>query len=144
MKNSVMTFVIICFAVISTGCKSKNMDSANQPDMLTTVAEWELSSINGTAPIADQYSRGLPSAAFTKENKISGHGGCNRYSGEYTIDGEKISLGKMLSTKMFCPGGGEEMYMKALGSVTAFKVNKDKLTLLNDNQEVLVFIPKKG
>jgi len=144
MKNSVMTFVVICMAVISTGCKSKNMDSGNQPDMLTTIAEWQLSSINGNAPVADQYSRGLPSAAFTKENKVSGHGGCNRYSGEYTLDGDKLTFGKMLSTKMFCPGGGEEVYMKALGSITAFKASKDKLILLNGSQEVLVFVPKKG
>lgn len=138
-----MAFVIICMAVISTGCKSKNASASNQTDMLTSVTEWELSSINNTVSSADQYSRGLPTISFTKKNKVSGHGGCNSYSGEYTLEGNKLILGRMLSTKMFCPGGGEDLYMKSLGSITSFKAEKEKLTLINGSQEVLTFVPKK-
>lgn len=143
MKNSLMAFVIICMAVISTGCKSKNTNASSQTDVLTSVTEWELSSINNAAPSTEQYSRGLPTISFTKENKVSGHGGCNRFSGEYTLEGDKLILGRMLSTKMFCPGGGEELYMKSLGGVTSFKAEKEKLSLINGSQEVLTFVPKK-
>lgn len=144
MKKSFITFVVVCIALISTGCKSKSANSANDPDMLTGVTEWELSSINGNTPIIEQYNRGLPTIGFTKENKVSGHGGCNRYSGEYSLDADKLTLGRLLSTKMFCQGGGEDVYMKALGSVTSYKANKDKLILLINSEEVLVFVPKKA
>jgi len=143
MKKSFITFMVVCLAIVSTGCKSQS--SANDPGMLTSVAEWEVSSINGNTPIIEQYNRGLPTIGFTKDNKVTGHGGCNRYSGEYTLEGDKLTLGRMLSTKMFCEGGGEDAYMKALGTASSYKATKNKLVLLSaGTDEVLVFVPKKS
>ncbi len=37
-----------------------------------------------------------------KETSVNGHGGCNRFFGQYSFDGNAISIGPLASTKMAC------------------------------------------
>ena len=37
-----------------------------------------------------------------RQGKVSGNGGCNRFSGTYTQDGARITFGPLMSTKMAC------------------------------------------
>jgi len=130
------TFVMV---LLASGCNStKSADSA-----VVTGTEWELSSINGSAPVADEFNNGLPTINFTTDKKVNGKGGCNGYSGTYTLtDKGALTLGEMISTRMFCPGGGENKYMAALQKANATKVADGKLTLLDGEEELLVFTKK--
>jgi len=125
--------------MITGSCNStKSVDSAP-----VTGTEWELSTINGSAPIADEFNNGLPTINFTTDNKVNGKGGCNGYSGTYTLtDKGALTLGPLMSTKMFCPGGGENKYMAALQKANTTKVANGKLILLDDTEELLVFTKK--
>ncbi len=57
-------------------------------------------------------------AVFDTRGKLSGNGGCNNYNGPYTVDGEKIKIGPLASTKMTCEQAvmdQESAYLAALG-----------------------------
>lgn len=124
-----------------SSCKSTQTTISK--DALTATS-WQLSTIIGKSVTASDYAKGLPDATFTADNKINGNGGCNRYSGTYTLEENgKISFGPMLSTKMFCPGGGEEGFMKAMGQVNTAKIEGKNLVFSNGDNVVLVFIPNK-
>lgn len=142
MKKLMATFGLMVFAVVITGCSGAK--GGNSKNLITSTA-WELSSINGSVINASDYDRGIPDAAFGTDGRVNGLNGCNRYGGTYTIeDNGKLTLGQMMSTKMFCPGEGEGMFMKALHEANMVKVEKEKLVLLNGTKEVLVFVPKKA
>jgi len=112
-------------------------------DMLTDT-NWQLTTINGNAADSTSYNSGLPVAYFSKDNKITGNGGCNRYNGSYNLNDEGgINISQMASTKMFCPGNGESDYLKALESADGANVENDKLVLYKGTDEILVFKSKK-
>lgn len=141
MKKLMVTLGLMVFAVVITGCSSTK--GRNAKNLLTSTV-WELSTINGSAINTADYDRGIPDATFGKDGRLNGGSGCNRYGGSYTLeDNGKLILGEMMSTKMFCPGKGEDTYLKALHEANIAIVEKNKLVLLNGTKEVLVFVPKK-
>jgi heat shock protein HslJ len=141
MKKIISIVTTVVLVTLLQSCNSTKAVSAN--DILTST-EWELSSVNGKAADAASYNSGLPVATFTADHKIMGNGGCNRFSGSYNLNDEGgINVSQIASTKMFCPGDGENQFMKALETVDVAVVDKDKLVLLKGVDEVLIFKPKK-
>lgn len=59
--------------------------------------------------------------------KITGHGGCNRYFGRFTGEGERISLDQIGSSRMFCKDASklESQYLEALGKVNGARLGKE-------------------
>lgn len=45
---------------------------------------------------------------FNSEGRMSGNVGCNNFSGEYSADGDMITLGPVMSTRMFCEAAAEQ------------------------------------
>jgi heat shock protein HslJ len=72
-----------------------------------------------------------PTAGFTSDT-ISGFGGCNRYTGGYSTDGEALEIGALASTQMACepPAGTiEAAYLAALEQVGSRTSDGDQLVL---------------
>ena len=137
----ILSFSAIALIALFQSCGSTK--SGSVLDSLTDT-NWELTTINGKPAVETNYNSGLPVAYFSKDNKITGNGGCNRYNGSYNLNDEGgINISQMASTKMFCPGEGEGDYLKALESADGATVEKDKLVLLKGVDEVLVFKPKR-
>lgn len=141
MRHLRNLFGIMLFAITLASCGSaKEAD----PIAILTSKNWQLQSINGSAVDASQYSRGLPDATFSSDNKIMGSGGCNSYSGSYNLNDEMgVNISQIISTKMACDAmAGETAYFDALNKVNMAKIDADKLILMRDVTEVLVFVPK--
>jgi heat shock protein HslJ len=140
MKKSMITFGIICIMLL--GCNSAKTEK--QVKSITDTA-WELYSVHSVAADAADYNSGLPDALFTKDGKVSGNGGCNRFSGSYTLNAKgEIAIGQLMSTKMFCPGNGESDFIKAFTKANIAIIEKGKLVLLDGTTEMAVFVPKKS
>jgi heat shock protein HslJ len=96
--------------------------------MLTGPA-WTLVSVDDT-PLA---SDARPPTLAVEGTRVSGFGGCNRYSGE--IDDRApgaLALGPLASTKMACPPPAtdlEDRYLSALGSVSHYTFDAGRLVL---------------
>ncbi len=52
----------------------------------------------------DPNGEGEASLEFTEDGKVSGTDGCNRLTGGWEAKGDKVTLGPLASTKMFCEG----------------------------------------
>ena len=73
---------------------------------------------------------------FKPDGKVTGSGGCNRFSGSYAVDGDKISIGPLAATKMFCldpPMSNEALLFGALARATRFARDGIELTLSDDD-----------
>ena len=68
--------------------------------------------------------------AEVRDGTISGNGGCNRYNGPVTIQGQQMTIGPIVSTKMACDAmEAETQYLTALQSVTAWEIDDQTLAL---------------
>ena len=55
---------------------------------------------------ADPAAR-QPTIEFVANGRAAGTDGCNRVSAPYTLNGERITFGPMIATRMACPGADE-------------------------------------
>jgi heat shock protein HslJ len=113
------------------------------PLSLLTGNNWVLSSLMGSTLDPSKFLSGLPSLNFLDGGGLSGFTGCNDFNGNFSLDGTKINLDPGAMTKKACEGSGENDFLGALQQVSNFKVNKDKLTLLDGAKELLSFVPQR-
>lgn len=62
---------------------------------------WSFVSIGGVAVAGDR-----PTSLTFDGAKLSGSAGCNRFSGSYASEGDTLTAGPLMATKMACPGAG--------------------------------------
>jgi heat shock protein HslJ len=79
---------------------------------------------------------------FDNEGQVSGNGGCNQYSGGYSLDGSNISIGPLRSTMMACPdeavGTQESQFLAALDAAETWSLSGPQLEIRGDGDAILV------
>ena len=70
---------------------------------------------------------------FNPGGEITGNGGCNHFAGSYTISGNAIKIGPLMSTRMGCPGTIrlEGTFFGVLQAATTFEQDGTKLVLFD-------------
>jgi heat shock protein HslJ len=66
--------------------------------------------------------------------RVNGQAGCNRISGSFELDGERLRFGRMLSTRRACfpDDGSEERFLASLAQVRRWQLQGNRLLLLPD------------
>lgn len=79
---------------------------------------------------------------FSNDGKVAGNATCNRFSGSYTINGDKISINPGAMTLMMCPGEDlmdqERDFIAALSGAASYKIEGDLLNLLAEDGSTLI------
>lgn len=75
--------------------------------------------------------------------EIGGNAGCNTYFGSYTLDGERIYIGLLASTEIFCdtPAGimeQESNYLAALSDAHSFQMDEDELQFFDSGGNLIL------
>ena len=88
-------------------------------------SKWTFAQIDGAAPVSGQTSLEI------KSGQIDAYLGCNGMGSNLTIAGEKLNVGPIISTRMFCDGVMEQEHAvgRLLAASPRFKVVDGKLVL---------------
>jgi heat shock protein HslJ len=96
---------------------------------------------NGSAMV--DVPAGVEANATFENSRIAGNGGCNRFGGDYTVNGASISFGPLMSTMMACGSPQDDVekaYLAALGKAATFTATADTLTMYDaSGADLLVF-----
>jgi uncharacterized lipoprotein YbaY/heat shock protein HslJ len=95
---------------------------------------WQLTEYLDQAGVATTPA--TPATLTFAEGRIGGNAGCNSFSGDYTVDGQQLTVGQVASTMMACaePAMDQEQALFAnLGQVVAYEVVEGQLRLLNED-----------
>ncbi|HYC38405.1 MAG TPA: META domain-containing protein [Usitatibacter sp.] len=78
-------------------------------------------SLAGTRWIAttDVDERSKPRVEFLAQGRLSGFTGCNMLSGAWRVEGGRVILGNLITTKRACAGPEGEVEKRFLAAVTA-------------------------
>jgi heat shock protein HslJ len=103
---------------------------------------WDVTSFNNGSAIVSVALGSTITMEFDADGQVSGNGGCNQYSGGYSVDGSNISIGPLRSTMMACPdaavGQQEAQFLAALDMVQTWSLAGDQLTLHGPGETILV------
>ncbi|MEO6611374.1 MAG: META domain-containing protein [Chitinophagaceae bacterium] len=76
----------------------------------------------------------------TPDKRFSGNGGCNQFSGTYTVNKNDIKFGEVRSTKMSCVDiEFENTFLSVLNSVDRFEQRGNEIRLKRKKETLLVF-----
>lgn len=131
MKSLLLLF---CLALFGVSCNSsKNMAKLDG-------VKWELKSLNDREVKLTDNNSEVYLQFNEAEKKVSGRGGCNRFFGNYEMDGDKLKFSPLGATRMACPDLQlETEFFKALETVDTYSIKDGLLSLKSKNKVVAVF-----
>jgi len=128
--KKITLLLVLAFGVL-TSCESKKALVASGSQSLE--GNWELNYISGPRIAFDGlYPNEKPNITFNiSGNLVMGKNSCNNYTGSFKAEGSKITFDEkgMASTKMFCEGEGEAVYMNTLSKINGYSITDEGKTL---------------
>jgi heat shock protein HslJ len=139
MKNYAVMAVALC--LVLAGCKAAR-SSINTSNTDIHGIKWRLVQIERSeVPNSDNYAYII---IDTAKNTVGGFTGCNSFAGQSTLQpGNKVSFGKMVSTRKFCfEVNYEKQLLDILDVVDGYVIKQDTLTLNKGSVETLAVFVK--
>jgi heat shock protein HslJ len=123
--------------VLNLKVDSGNMIFSPQPPLSLAGATWRVTFYNNGAGSAQSVLRDTElTVTFGDDGAVNGNGGCNLFRGPYSVLGDRISFGKLVSTRRACISeplnAQEQAFLKALANATKYELLADRLTLRDD------------
>ena len=79
---------------------------------------------------------------FATDGTVAGNGSCNRFTGGYEINGDRISMGPLAATSRMCAAEAlneqETRLFRALGEVAGIRIEGNVLILVDSSGDPLV------
>jgi heat shock protein HslJ len=105
------------------------------PTLVLAGTRWIATMINnGRGGVASLVEGTVVTVEFGSDGRVAGSGGCNQFSGTYTLDGDGLAIGPVVSTRMAClepegVGQQEAAYLAALARAATWSFQEDRLQL---------------
>jgi heat shock protein HslJ len=139
MRNKVVLITILS-ALTLIGLTACNTAKTALEDK-----EWVLASYGKQGDLQAVLAGTEITAIFdSAEMQVTGSAGCNSYSADYEVSGNKLSISDIASTDMACtvPEGvmdQEQEYLTLLLDTATFQVEGSQLTISSSDGQVLFF-----
>jgi heat shock protein HslJ len=130
--------IVLLAMVILAACASSSSPSIQ--------GQWELVSYGSASEQIPAAPDVDTSIEFDSEGNMNGNVGCNGFGGEYTVEGETITFGPVMSTMMFCEGpvGEQETGTLAVFQETAtFTLNGNIMTITSADGNSVIVLERK-
>jgi heat shock protein HslJ len=132
-----MKIRMIALAVCAA-CSTARPGAPAAPRTPLVGVAWRLAEIAGRPA---RISGGeAPTLALSPEGRATGNTGCNGYSGPYTLEGESLGFGALVSTRRACVdpemNRQETALIRALSATRRWRTAGDTLVLSGDSAEV--------
>jgi heat shock protein HslJ len=135
MNRAAYVFVVLTACAI-TGCAEltsvlDSVDSLSDESVENTY--WKLTQLNGTAIVAAGRQREPHFVLHPESGRVTGSGGCNRITGTYHLEGDRLSFGPLAGTMMSCHAGmeAERNFLGTLQKGGRARVASQRLELLD-------------
>jgi len=112
--------------------RAQDAISARNESLLDTY--WRLIELGERPVVANRQQREPHLILHREASRVSAYGGCNRLSGSYRLAQERLTFGKLVSTRMACePGLRQEAgFAAVLAACAAWRVAGPHLELFDE------------
>ncbi len=116
--------ISLTLLLLAVGC-------ASEKDFAITGKEWTVVAIDTIQAPIGTGGRPITMRFDDSTRRVYGFAGCNQYNASYTLQGDSLSFGPGVSTRMACPGfnGIEEVFLADLADITEVQYTGEVLIL---------------
>jgi heat shock protein HslJ len=128
----------VCVGLLAASCGSETPMTHPNIDLVGTV--WVAETIDGAPVLADVQ----PVVRFEKDGRVAGDTGCNGFFGSYAVDGDRLSIGPLASTKRACAppiNDQEHNFLAALAGAQRVEFEEGLLLIYSDEPHASRFAP---
>jgi heat shock protein HslJ len=123
--------------VLNMKVDSGNMIFSPRPSHSFIGQVWHVQSYNnGRGGVVATLPDVELTATFADDGTVSGNTGCNQYRGPYSVEGDRITVGNVVTTRRACLSEHlnqqEQAFLTALSASTTYELTGDRLWLRND------------
>ena len=130
------TFFLLFLAAIAFISLKDMRPVAEMKADIVTGKSWQPVALDGES-ISDETPLFVQ---FTADGKMTGHGGCNGFFGNYEVAGETFDIGPIGATRMSCPEPVmdlETRFLDALDRTEGAKVLGNRLNLVDSGGVII-------
>ena len=111
--------------------------------------DWELMELNAKTASTGAGGRRATLRFDADSARVSGFAGCNRFAGSYILNGDSLSFGPLVMTRMACADGMEleRNLSAALEATRRYELSSTQLKLFGPSKAIARFsrqIPEPG
>ena len=135
----VMITVLVLSGILMAACTGSASTSV--------VGDWRLVAYGSPASPTPAAPDVDTSIVFSGDGKVNGNVGCNGFGGDYTVDGNTITFGQIVSTLMFCEGpvGDQETTtLNVFAESATFVLDGDTLTITSADGSSVIVLERKS
>ncbi len=131
--------VVAVFALVACSSSAGQSTGPSPKAAASSAAEsglegvlWKLAEYVGPEGTTVPVPQAISASATFAAGRLSGNAGCNDYTGSYTVDGSKLTIGQIATTMKACGPAEtavETAYLAALGRVATYSVGSGTLDL---------------
>ncbi|MBY0276470.1 META domain-containing protein [Candidatus Binatia bacterium] len=103
---------------------------------------WNVNGVSDGRKALMSTLRGTSLSLSFAGGTVSGSAGCNTFRGAYKVQGDRVAIGRLSTTRKACPGDGvmkqESNFVAALEKAETWKIESGELTLRGADGERLV------
>ena len=115
-------------------------------DSNSVVGTWKLASYGSPGNLTPAVPDVDTSITFSEDGKVEGNVGCNGFGGDYSVDGNTITFGQIVSTLMFCEGpvGDQETTtLNVLAGTATYAMEGDSVTITSADGSSVIVLARK-
>lgn len=134
-----LTFISTGAFILASAFVMKKNDPVQPVALYDT--KWSLKKIHTETGTEEVFTKAF--IKFNQEKKSAGgNGSCNSFGSTALVDGSKMTISQIFSTKMYCEGvqKTEDHFFRLLAEVNRFEVTGKTLNLYKEKQLLLEFI----
>jgi len=135
MKNLLLLFSVL---FLLTGCFEPD------PDTALKNSYWNLVELEGEESVHYEHQPQIHLIFHINNQSFHGSDGCNRLHGKYSLDGDKLLIKQIVSTRMMCQNGMSQghLFLQTLTKANRLDIEEDNLILYNADIEIARFEAK--
>lgn len=128
--------LLLCIGLLGVGGCNSSKSMAKLTDI-----KWVLETLDGKKVKLTDSNSEIFIQFNEVEKRVNGRAACNRFFGNYEMDGNKLKFSPMGATRMACPDLQlENQFFQVLDGVDAYTIKDNVLTLLTKNKAVATFV----
>lgn len=100
---------------------------------------WNLEMLLGNTVEIGSEEKVLFMVLESQQSRVHGFSGCNNFSGSFTVQGNSLHFGQLISTQMMCIEAMEQefSFLQTLSTSERFEIHGEVLSIFNANGDVI-------